>query len=170
MSTMNVDCWSSIDFENTDTLPPCTLPHQPPLEMQNSSPIVYKNDDDFYTKHNVHCKVCSLPGKVLYCSSCTLVFHLHCVRPSLKKYPSDDWKCAFCLEECNESNQRIQNQAKKVCQEMKQMQIDMGMEHARVGQKLLKNYIFMSFYNVLKLSSGHHSNVYKCNRLPLLHK
>ncbi len=91
--------------------------------------IVYKNDDDFYAKHNVHCEVCSLPGKVLRCSSCTLVFYLHCVQPSLKKYPSDNWRCAFCLEECNKSNQRIQNQAKKACQEMKQMQIDMTVRH-----------------------------------------
>jgi hypothetical protein len=45
-----------------------------------------------------------------------------------------------------------------------------GMVHAWVGQKLFKNYIFKSFHNVMKLSSGHHSNEYKCNRLPLLHK
>jgi hypothetical protein len=45
-----------------------------------------------------------------------------------------------------------------------------GMVHAWVGQKLLKNYIFKSFYDISKLSSGHHFNKYKSNRLPLLHK
>ncbi len=45
-----------------------------------------------------------------------------------------------------------------------------GMVHAWVGQKLLKDYIFKSFYDVLKLSSGHHSNEYKRNHLPLLYK
>jgi hypothetical protein len=45
-----------------------------------------------------------------------------------------------------------------------------GMVHEWVGQKLLKNYIFKSIYNVPKLSSGHHSNEYKRNCLPLLQK
>ena len=38
-----------------------------------------------------------------------------------------------------------------------------GMVHAWVGQKLLKNYIFKSFYDVPKLSLRHCSNEYKCN-------
>jgi hypothetical protein len=41
--------------------------------------------------------------------------------------------------------------------------ISPGIVHAWVGQKLLKNYIFKSFYDVQKLRSGHHSNEYKCN-------
>jgi hypothetical protein len=100
MSTLNVDCPSSIDFEKTDTLLLCTPPHQPPLLPQNTSLLVITNDDEFYAQHNAHCEVCSHPCKVLCCSTCTLVFHVHCARPLLKKNLPDDWRCAYCLAEC----------------------------------------------------------------------
>ncbi len=45
-----------------------------------------------------------------------------------------------------------------------------GMVHAWVGQKLLKNYIFKSFYNVPKLSSGPVPTSTNAIQQPLLHK
>ncbi len=129
MSTLNVDCPSSIDFEKTDTLLLCTPPHQPLLLTQNSSPLVVTNDYEFYAQRIGHCEVCSHPCKVMCCSTCTLVFHVHCALPLLKKNLPDNWRYAYCLAKCNKSNQQIRSKAKIASQEMKQMMIDMDVHH-----------------------------------------
>ncbi len=113
---MNVDCTSSADF-NIEL--PVTPPQLPPslrgksnlmketksaVEKQKSNPLIITNNDDFYAQHNAHCEVCANPGHILCCLTCTAVFHLHCARPILNKYPPDNWRCAFCLAECDHVN------------------------------------------------------------------
>jgi len=57
------------------------------------------NESDFFDQHNDLCEVCGLPGEVLCCATCNLVFHMGCARPILTKQPDDDWKCAYCVAE-----------------------------------------------------------------------
>jgi hypothetical protein len=45
------------------------------------------NSEEFLNQHNDTCDVCSLGGELLCCSTCNLVFHLECVRPTLKELP-----------------------------------------------------------------------------------
>lgn len=53
-------------------------------------------DEEFLNEHNDICEVCGIGGELLCCSTCNLVFHLNCVRPSLKSVPPDSWSCAHC--------------------------------------------------------------------------
>ena len=55
------------------------------------------DSQEFLNQHNDECDVCSLGGELLCCSTCTLVFHLDCVRPKLKELPDGDWSCAYCV-------------------------------------------------------------------------
>ena len=57
------------------------------------------NESDFFDQHNDLCEVCGLPGEVICCATCNLVFHMGCARPNLTKEPDDDWKCAYCVAE-----------------------------------------------------------------------
>mmetsp|Transcript_11938 Transcript_11938/g.34485 ORF Transcript_11938/g.34485 Transcript_11938/m.34485 type:complete len:1165 (+) Transcript_11938:106-3600(+) len=52
---------------------------------------------EFLDEHNDVCDVCNKGGELLCCSTCTLVFHLACVRPMLTTFPDDDWSCAHCI-------------------------------------------------------------------------
>jgi len=46
------------------------------------------------------CNVCILSkGVLLNCSTCDLAFHLECIRPILRSYPTEDWSCSFCVVE-----------------------------------------------------------------------
>lgn len=46
--------------------------------------------------HNDLCEVCDMDGDLLCCDSCSLVFHLSCVRPCISTVPEGDWICAYC--------------------------------------------------------------------------
>lgn len=43
-----------------------------------------KNHHDLVDEHNEFCQVCDKGGDLLCCDSCTLVFHVPCVRPKLQ--------------------------------------------------------------------------------------
>jgi hypothetical protein len=66
---------------------------------KNVGRVVIRNEKEFFEQHNDLCEVCNMPGELLCCATCNLVFHTKCARPKLTKEPDDDWKCAYCVAE-----------------------------------------------------------------------
>jgi len=54
---------------------------------------------DWGDQHNDLCEVCDKDGDLLCCDSCSLVYHVICVRPALATVPEGDWVCAYCLRD-----------------------------------------------------------------------
>lgn len=48
-------------------------------------------------EHNEVCEVCEKGGDLLCCDTCTLVFHLKCVRPRMNSIPKGEWSCSYCV-------------------------------------------------------------------------
>ena len=48
-------------------------------------------------KHNEQCEICDQGGDLLCCDTCTLVFHVACVRPKIHTVPKGKWSCAYCI-------------------------------------------------------------------------
>jgi hypothetical protein len=66
-----------------------TVPKEPSKEHSAK-----KGDD-----HNEECEVCEKGGDLLCCDSCTLVFHLKCIRPKIMSIPKGKWSCAHCVSD-----------------------------------------------------------------------
>jgi len=49
--------------------------------------------------HNEVCEVCDKGGDLLCCDTCSLVFHVRCIRPKLGAVPKGKWSCAYCVLE-----------------------------------------------------------------------
>ncbi|KAJ1428067.1 the 2nd Phd domain from Mi2b with C terminal loop replaced By corresponding loop from Wstf, partial [Ochromonadaceae sp. CCMP2298] len=47
--------------------------------------------------HNEVCEVCDKGGDLLCCDTCSLVFHVRCIRPKLGAVPKGKWSCAYCV-------------------------------------------------------------------------
>jgi hypothetical protein len=47
--------------------------------------------------HNENCHACNGGGELLCCDTCSLVFHLQCVRPHISVVPEGEWRCPYCL-------------------------------------------------------------------------
>mmetsp|Transcript_22581 Transcript_22581/g.33018 ORF Transcript_22581/g.33018 Transcript_22581/m.33018 type:complete len:770 (-) Transcript_22581:183-2492(-) len=47
--------------------------------------------------HNEVCDVCDKGGDLLCCDSCSLVFHMACVRPTITDIPEGEWHCPYCI-------------------------------------------------------------------------
>jgi hypothetical protein len=59
-------------------------------------------------EHNEVCEVCETGGDLLCCDTCSLVFHLACIRPKLASVPKGEWSCAYCvLDVCNSRRRLI---------------------------------------------------------------
>lgn len=54
-----------------------------------------KKEDD----HNEVCEVCEKGGDLLCCDTCSLVFHLGCIRPKIASIPKGKWSCAYCISD-----------------------------------------------------------------------
>lgn len=48
-------------------------------------------------EHNDLCEVCETGGDLLCCDTCSLVFHLKCIRPKMSAVPKGHWSCARCI-------------------------------------------------------------------------
>ena len=55
------------------------------------------DSQEFLNNHNDLCDVCNEGGELLCCSTCNLVFHLECVRPTLEQVPDGEWSCPHCF-------------------------------------------------------------------------
>lgn len=60
--------------------------------VSSSSKSVKYNDE-----HNEVCEVCEKGGELLCCETCSLVFHLKCLRPKLAIVPKGRWSCPYCI-------------------------------------------------------------------------
>ncbi len=78
-----------------------------------------KNNHSNTDEHNEFCQVCDKGGDLLCCDSCTLVFHVNCVRPKLSGIPKDSWYCAYCIS-CGEEDGDIKS-ARKAIRSMKRL-------------------------------------------------
>ncbi len=70
-------------FENESSTP----------TMQTTNRSSKKTSDE----HNESCDVCDTGGDLLCCDTCSLVFHLKCIRPKLTNIPKGDWSCPQCI-------------------------------------------------------------------------
>lgn len=59
--------------------------------------VASMDSEEFRSQHNDLCEVCSDGGELVCCSTCNLVFHLHCIRPPTSRFPPDKWCCAYCV-------------------------------------------------------------------------
>ena len=57
--------------------------------------VVGKKEDD----HNEVCEVCEKGGDLLCCDTCSLVFHIGCIRPKIGSIPKGKWSCAYCTSD-----------------------------------------------------------------------
>lgn len=73
-----------------------------PEEEEEEKTIESMDSQEFLNQHNDECDVCNLGGELLCCSTCTLVFHVECVRPRLEELPDGEWACAYCVLSGNE--------------------------------------------------------------------
>lgn len=48
-------------------------------------------------EHNEVCEVCDRGGDLMCCETCTLVFHLACLRPKVSTMPKGSWSCPHCI-------------------------------------------------------------------------
>ncbi|KAG7347823.1 PHD-finger domain containing protein [Nitzschia inconspicua] len=65
----------------------------------NSKTVESMDTQEFLNQHNDECEVCNQPGELLCCSTCSLVFHMKCLRPTLASLPKaeDEWSCPHCI-------------------------------------------------------------------------
>ena len=66
----------------------------------NIKKIAMKSNDF----HDEQCCVCNTDGELLCCDTCSLVFHLCCLRPTLNAIPDGKWSCPYCNYESNANN------------------------------------------------------------------
>lgn len=65
-------------------------------------------------QHNEVCEVCERGGDLICCDTCSLVFHLKCLRPKITSVPRGDWSCAYCvLDGATEGDKQSAKQAIK---------------------------------------------------------
>lgn len=60
----------------------------------NTKEITIRKKEDH---HNEVCEVCEKGGDLLCCDTCSLVFHLLCIRPKIVSIPKGKWSCAYCV-------------------------------------------------------------------------
>ena len=60
-----------------------------------------KRSRNMSDEHNEVCEVCDVGGDLLCCDTCSLVFHLKCIRPKLLNIPKGKWSCAHCIVDVN---------------------------------------------------------------------
>ena len=48
-------------------------------------------------EHNEFCDVCNAGGELICCDTCSLVFHLSCIRPKIDQIPKGRWSCSYCI-------------------------------------------------------------------------
>lgn len=80
-----------------------------------------EDEVEFLNVHNDECDVCDKGGELLCCSSCTLVFHLQCVRPKLKALPEGEWECPHCIMTSSKKSTKAYKEAVVAIEEMEKL-------------------------------------------------
>ena len=55
--------------------------------------------------HDEVCDVCEKGGTLMCCDTCTLAFHVGCLRPAIKAVPKGRWSCAHCQLDGDKGNE-----------------------------------------------------------------
>ena len=63
----------------------------------SSSSSSFSSKNRLKDHHNDICGVCEKGGDLMCCDTCTIVFHLKCIRPKMKAVPKGVWSCAYCV-------------------------------------------------------------------------
>ncbi len=85
----------------------------PPLQVEDTEENATNNSKSktrYYSKkgnatrnrtindeHNEVCEVCDRGGDLMCCDTCTLVFHMPCIRPKISSMPKGSWSCPYCI-------------------------------------------------------------------------
>jgi len=96
----------------------------PPQQQQEQQQQQQQQQQD---QHNDACEVCDQVGDLLCCDTCTLVYHVRCLDPPLKKVP-DFWPCPEC----------VQLKARQIVEERRSHKRGAAQRAARDAVKLLK--------------------------------
>ena len=56
-----------------------------------------KKSKKFKDEHNEFCDVCNTGGELVCCDTCSLVFHITCIRPKITEVPKGRWSCVYCV-------------------------------------------------------------------------
>jgi hypothetical protein len=64
-----------------------------------------------HDEHNEVCEVCDRGGDLLCCETCTLVYHLSCIRPKLSSMPKGTWSCPHCILDGSVSGDKVMARA-----------------------------------------------------------
>ncbi|GMI25825.1 hypothetical protein TeGR_g8118 [Tetraparma gracilis] len=78
---------SESDYSSDEELPYSSSPPPAPSAADGDS------DDT----HNDFCRVCERGGDLICCDTCSLAFHLQCIRPVQKVVPRGQWNCMWCV-------------------------------------------------------------------------
>eukprot|EP00301_Raphidiophrys_heterophryoidea_P009275 c13649_g1_i1.p1 GENE.c13649_g1_i1~~c13649_g1_i1.p1 ORF type:complete len:280 (+),score=73.68 c13649_g1_i1:77-841(+) len=106
------------------------LPYAKPLlfmdvctEVNISANKKRRERQNFLKKHGAECEVCNAGGHLLCCDTCSLVFHLKCVRPRLGSFPekAEVWSCAVCVAERKDITTQERATAKRHVRAMKEL-------------------------------------------------
>ncbi|XP_025087848.1 PHD finger protein 21A-like isoform X2 [Pomacea canaliculata] len=84
-------------------------PGPSPLNSRPGTPDSIENAGTEFRKqlgsegdnHDDVCAECGKEGKLLLCSTCTLVYHLDCLSPPLATVPPGPWSCPGCIVKGN---------------------------------------------------------------------
>ena len=64
---------------------------------------------DMVDQHQSLCQVCGRGGDLLCCDTCTLVYHMECLKPPLKAIPKGIWQCPVCLDEKKSKKRKMRS-------------------------------------------------------------
>lgn len=67
------------------------------VEKFHDTRDVSNNSASSSDDHNEVCDVCEKGGDLLCCDTCSLVFHLGCLRPKMSVIPKGKWSCPHCI-------------------------------------------------------------------------
>lgn len=93
--------------------------------------VASMDSEEFREQHNDLCEVCSDGGELVCCSTCNLVFHLHCIRPPTTRFPPDRWCCAYCVAtgvRGHTKEARTRRRAAAAAREMTRMKMELNPE------------------------------------------
>jgi hypothetical protein len=99
--------------------------------------VASMDSEEFREQHNDLCEVCSDGGELVCCSTCNLVFHLHCIRPPTTRFPPDRWCCAYCVAagvRGHTKEARTRRRAAAAAREMTRMKMELNPELKEDGE------------------------------------
>jgi len=108
------------------------------LKQDESASLSSMDSEEFREQHNDLCEVCNDAGELICCSTCNLVFHLHCIRPPTTRFPPDKWCCAYCVAagvRGHSKEARTRRRAAAAAREMTRMKEELNPQECKTSAK-----------------------------------